>query len=439
MSKFKAKVNQLDTEKSRLEQLLSDNKNGGDAEGDLKLVQLKNIKLEKELGKYKENCPYRPVDGDEQQQMHQIQPPLAKPAVVKSSVASIKNFDQQVLVSEDLYKIQIRTNRTDSNTNKHDIEPTKAKTDVVVKNPSSGGGMKRPVPIMGVLNSVENFQIIPKPIAETNNNVLQQPVLIKTSTASTDAAKGKKTSESEANKIVAALAVAPTQSSSSSSTKKKVQSNNKIKLKLPQGVPPAPLQSVNEIEEQLDTNNYAKNNQPPKQERAGPNKSNQNPQNLFDNDTDEHENGAHEDVHEDNNLVDIDKNNQINSHHHFKDVHNANNNNNNAAEEDLNLYNGNDVAPKPQMRFVDLKGRVNNGNSFLNNNKNEKLLKEIEGDHGKEYPDELEDDLPMDGQAEDQGDGEFLISKSCGFYDHLFVVTVGEYDDPKAQGVAERN
>jgi hypothetical protein len=118
---------------------------------------------------------------------------------------------------------------------------------------------------------VENFQIIPRPVAAVVNSdenkkneamVLQQPIIPKTSTSSNDLAH-KKTSESGNNLHVPILA-APTvdkpadlksssSSTTSTTTKKSVV---KPKSKLPVGVVPIP-DLINDDANKNEDNNFA--------------------------------------------------------------------------------------------------------------------------------------------------------------------------------------
>lgn len=103
----------------------------------------------------------------------------------------------------------------------------------------------------------------------------------------------------------------------------------------------------------------------------------------------------------------------------------------NAAEEDTNLYDQKLFANQGQGQqhaggaadYNDVVHHHNGGKGGIG----EKLINEIVRDHGKEggdYPNEMEEDLHLDGQQEAEEEGD-----------------VGEYDDPTAlkQGHAERN
>lgn len=107
----------------------------------------------------------------------------------------------------------------------------------------------------------------------------------------------------------------------------------------------------------------------------------------------------------------------------------------NAAEEDTNLYDQKLFANQPGQLQHGGGGGAADYNDVVHHHGGggggkgigEKLINEIVRDHGKEggdYPNEMEEDLHLDGQQEAEEEGD-----------------VGEYDDPTAlkQGHAERN
>lgn len=70
-------------------------------------------------------------------------------------------------------------------------------------------------------------------------------------------------------------------------------------------------------------------------------------------------------------------------------------------------------------------------------NVKDKLKDEIANDHGKEeYP---EEDLHIEQQEDDLGDSSYLKKFILINYFCIKLFLVGEYDDPKNQGIAERN
>lgn len=318
------------------------------------------------------------------------------------------------------------------------------------------------IPNSGPLrNFAEQISIIPKPLPlvfedeskkqANNQNVLQQPQLLKTST-SISSAMNKKTSERNSNLQVPILAaptvVSPEGSKSSSSTTSTTASSNVLVKKpvskhrskaLPEGVVPFPenmedLMKADENNSENGINNRYQNaaaHQSPN--TNGADKRSRNDKDLnFMNANVELENGAQEV--DDFNLgggggAAAANNNQL-QQPNVKD--NGNGDNLNAAEEDTNLYEQKLFANQGQGQQQQHGGADYNevhhhGGGGAKGGIGEKLINEIARDHGKEgdnYPNEMEEDLHLDGQQEAEEEGD-----------------VGEYDDPTAlkQGHAERN
>lgn len=319
------------------------------------------------------------------------------------------------------------------------------------------------IPNSGPLrNFAEQISIIPKPLPlvyedeskkQNNQNVLQQPQLLKTST-SISSALNKKTSERNSNLQVPILAaptvVSPEGSKSSSSTTSTTTSSSglvkkpvsKLRSKVvPQGIVPFP-ENMDDLMK-ADENNSENVNNNRYQNAASHQAANTNNDKRSRNDKDlnfmngangDLENGAHEV--DDFNLNGggggggaAANNNQL-QQPNVKEADNLN-----AAEEDTNLYD--------QKLFANQPGQLQHGgggaadyNDVVHHHGGgggggkgigEKLINEIVRDHGKEggdYPNEMEEDLHLDGQQEAEEEGD-----------------VGEYDDPTAlkQGHAERN
>ncbi|XP_062717113.1 uncharacterized protein DDB_G0290685 isoform X2 [Aedes albopictus] len=323
------------------------------------------------------------------------------------------------------------------------------------------------IPDSGPLrNFAEQISMIPKPLplVSTNeeskkpvgqaSNVLQQPQLMKTST-SIPPSLNKKTSERNSNLQVPILA-APTvippggaKSSSSSTTSTTTPANGSVKKPasklrsktLPVGVVPFPENMEDLMKGEENNSENAVNNrylnvashQNANAANGGDKRARSDKDLNFNNaDLD---NGAHEVLNDnDFNLGGGANNNQL-QQPNLKD---QNQNGENAAEEDTNLYDQR-IFGNPHVQQQQQHGDYNelhhhlggeqqrNGVGAGKNGIGEKLINEIVRDHGKEgdnYPNEMEEDLHLDGlpEAEDEGDD-------------------GEYDDPNAlkQGHAERN
>lgn len=421
-----------------------------------------NEKMEKENSQYIELCkiplekmPHHVKASDVFEQL--------PPSIPNSG--PLRNFAEQISVSSDLYKIPVvlsnRTNNLGSlrggaalfAANGQELDGRG-----VIAKPFETNDRIKPKPAAvavdgGVINSVENFQMIPKPlplVATDENgkkpvaqasNVLQQPQLMKTST-SIPAGQNKKTSERNSNLQVPILAVptvisADSAKSSSSSTTSTTTPNSglvkkpvgKLRSKtLPVGIVPFPenmedLMKVEENNSENAINNRYLNVASHQSANTNGDKRPRSDKDLnFMNGNVELENGAHEVNDNDFNLGGGGANNNQLQQPNVKDT-NQNGENLNAAEEDTNLYEQRLMfanAHQQQQQLLQ-HGDYNELHHHLGESRNgagakngigEKLINEIVRDHGKEgdnYPNEMEEDLHLDGQqeAEDEGDGKY--------------------------------
>lgn len=333
---------------------------GTDEHQQLLQLKYKTYQLEQENKDLKQRLNL--ASSSEKRQVHQMHS-LAKTVD--------KSFGEQIPVSEDHYKIPIAI-RNKSNM-------VMAKSNVQSDN--------------GIINSVENFQIIPKPVAE--QNVLQQPMAMngRTTTTTTPTSVVKKEN----------LAMPASSKIPSSSTQK---TSAHIKP-LPKGFLPIPDIARNDAENEIHQDHLNDDKKSSLDETLGK------PQDLHD--VDEMENVAHE---INDNDFNIDDKNQRN---HMQDNNDQDRNMLNNAAEEMDVHKPLDKKSlnNDAMDLEIINRPANAGNVKLND--------EIQGDHGKEpdgYPDEIED-LRIEGQQEPDDLGD-----------------VGEYDDPKALqkgGAAERN
>ncbi|XP_055609077.1 uncharacterized protein LOC129756281 isoform X1 [Uranotaenia lowii] len=460
-------------------------------------------KMEKENSQYialckipSEKLPRHIEMGEVMESLPHVMP---SPAIQGPS----RNFAQQISVSEDLYKIPVvLRNRTSTNNNNNfnlvgaaNVPPVADQEEQgVLAQPFETNDIpkhrQQPIRIVpvdgGVINSVENFQIIPKPLPLVSSNddakkaasppasnVLQEPQLMKTST-SVSVAADKKTSERSNNMQVPIVAaptmIPPTGSKSSpamSSSSTTAANNNgqakkpgtKLRTKvLPVGIVPFPenMEELIRTEENNSENavnnrylNVAASHQVGTGNGADKQRSRSDKDINFMNPNADLDNGANEVNDNDFNLaVGGAGVGQLQQPNNLKDANNNRDNggpdNLNAAEEDTNLYDQKLFPQHPaahqqqhgdysellqqQRGGVDGKGLEGNvgggaGKAVIG----EKLINEIVRDHGKEgdaYPNGLEEDLHLDGQQEAEEEGD-----------------VSDYDDPAAlkQGHAERN
>lgn len=370
------KYENAEKEKEKLQSLINSKTNDVQSENSnvnehQQLLQLKykNYQLEQEIKELKKKLHI-----NENNENRQIAAPDIK--------AIDKSFQQQIPVSDNHYKIPINIrNKSKSNNIISNVVKETSSNNIVKKSSK------------GIINSVENFQIIPEPIVDTNkNNVLQQPATMSsrktTSTTPTSVFKNNKKDEN--------LAIPNNKVTSSGST-------TKSSRKLPKFVLPIP-------DLKNDENEIMK--EPVQEDKKQILDETLNkPQNDDINDI---ENGAQE-------INDNDFNIEEKNQRSYDNIDQDKNMVNNAAEEfDVHKPGGGDGKVKSigneEMDLEIINRPPNNGNT------KDKLKDEIANDHGKEeaYP---EEDLHLEQQDEDLGD-------------------IGEYDDPNAlknQGIAERN
>lgn len=330
--------------------------------------------MEKTLNLYNLNCIYRPLAENSQQIEH--------PTNQLNNIE--KNFNAQISVSEGLYKIPIKL-----------INNTKTTTNQMVKSEDHG-----------VINSVENFQIIAKPILETNdqkleqNNVLQEPPgnQLKSSTPSDK----RKTSEN--NNLIAGPIVMPTMTPKTKKTTSAVHKHGLLKTKskpIPMGVVPIPDQmndfvqnQENGSENKIESNRYMNHIDTNLDKINKFDGSNDRNDISFQN-VNEIENGAHE-INDNNDFNIVDEKNSHKDHlQEVLEDDKINVHNNNAAEEDTNL---DDTKMNDDLEIMQNK-KIKSPQKMENN---EKLMNEIAEDQGKvpQYPDDP--DLHMEEQVEEE-------------------------------------
>lgn len=389
-----------------------------------------------QIAQFEKNCAWRPEN--------QLNAP--QPYKRSSTAKTVEvNFNAQIPVSENLYKIPIKnvkqidakTNSMQNvNINNNDKLPSD-KNNAKFKNNYNGGGgdgsARNDVNTYrknsdNLIHSVENFQFI----QDSPLNKAASSTAKNNAAAVSPAASNRKTSEANDSKFNAPNAPMPEQLRVSSTTaaSKKQDENKAGKLKAPKPVPNGvvPIQDetlIKSLENAADPNdkdaneanennryanvvdeagkNDAKNLNEVSAVGAAPPENVKEKlgdlQNVNDND-----NAAHE-VNDNNDFVVVDRNHKD----HFNDQTINKNVINNAAEEDMNLYESRFNLVKPnvlenhQDRQDEDDLQVINKEDGKLGNKDNKLLNEIDGDQGKvAYPDEhLEEQL-------EEEDGKFL-------------------------------
>lgn len=341
------------------------------------LIQLKykNYELEQEIKELKKKLHINNEHNNEEHR--QVPAPEINKVIDKS-------FQEQIPVSDDHYKIPINIR------NKSKINKSSNEKIVMVKDLTTATNNINKKSSKGIINSVENFQIIPEPIVDSKN-VLQQPALMSQGKSTTTTP----TSVFMHNKKDENLAIPKKATSSAAKTTKSLKKLPKFVLPIPdlkdEDAEIAKEQPVKEDKKQILDETLNK------------------PQN---DDINEIENGAHE-------INDNDFNIEEKNQRNFDNIDPDKNMVNNAAEEfDVHkpAENNNKKALGNEEMDLEIINRPVNGGNIK-----DKLKDEIANDHGKEeaYP----EDLHLEQQDEDLGD-------------------IGEYDDPNAlknQGIAERN
>lgn len=340
-------------------------------------LKYKNYQLEQEIKDLKKKLH---INNNENNEEHRQVP---APEINNNNKAIDKSFQEQIPVSDDHYKIPINIRN-------------KSKKLVLVKETSSYSSIINNIKKSsnsndkGIINSVENFQIIPEQIDA--KNVLQQPALLngKSTTTTTTPTSILNNNDNNNKKLVI-----PNKLTSTTT----VSSTTKSSRKLPKFVLPIP-------DIKNDESDVAK--EPIKEDKKQILDETLNkPQNEDINDI---ENGAHE-------INDNDFNIEEKNQRNFDNIDPDKNMVNNAAEE----FDVHKPAEKKSLGNEEMDLEIINrpGNS---GNVKDKLKDEIANDHGKEEA-YAEEDLHLEQQDEDLGD-------------------IGEYDDPNAlknQGIAERN
>ena len=365
------------SEKEKLQGLLNSNQNANNVALDntdehQQLIQLKykNYQLEQEIKDLKKKLHIN-ENNEEHRQV---------PAPEINNKAIDKSFQEQIPVSDDHYKIPINIQSKSKNLVK---ETSSSSSSINIKKSSNNNNK-------GIINSVENFQIIPEPVVD-NKNVLQQPALLngKSTTTTTPTSILNKISNKKSDLVI------PNKLTSSSTA----TSTTKSSRKLPKFVLPIPDIKNDESE-------VAK--EPVKEDKKQILDETLNkPQNEDINDI---ENGAHE-------INDNDFNIEEKNQRNFDNIDPDKNMVNNAAEE----FDVHKPAEKKSLGNEEMDLEIINRPANGANVK-DKLKDEIANDHGKEEA-YAEEDLHLEQQDEDLGD-------------------IGEYDDPNAlknQGIAERN
>lgn len=337
-------------------------------------LKYKNYQLEQEIKDLKKKLH---INNNENNEEHRQVP---APEINNNNKAIDKSFQEQIPVSDDHYKIPINIR------NKSKKIVLVKETSSIINNikKSSNSNDK------GIINSVENFQIIPEQIDA--KNVLQQPALLngKSTTTTTTPTSILNNNDNNNKKLVI-----PNKLTSTTT----VSSTTKSSRKLPKFVLPIP-------DIKNDESDVAK--EPIKEDKKQILDETLNkPQNEDINDI---ENGAHE-------INDNDFNIEEKNQRNFDNIDPDKNMVNNAAEE----FDVHKPAEKKSLGNEEMDLEIINrpGNS---GNVKDKLKDEIANDHGKEEA-YAEEDLHLEQQDEDLGD-------------------IGEYDDPNAlknQGIAERN
>lgn len=333
--------------------------------------------MHKQLIDYEAHCAWRPTSTNSHK-------PLQSPST--SAKPSNINFNAQVAVSPNLYKIELENaNNNNNNVNNNnklangDGFSTNAIANINLNNKQTNDNV--------IINSVENFQLVPNAFIESSK--ANKP----TSSQSMDQ---RKTSESSNDKInIAPNAPKPEKASKLSSTtaanRKNVENAGSARhiKPVPNGV--VPIQSS--FDDKLDKNDAANENNRYANiidDAAGERK-----------DSDEAVDSLKEKIGDlqnvkdkDNVAKEVNDNNdfimdELNHKNHLNDAALLKNNNNNHikndAGEDMNLYDNkvNLLKPKKPHRLGLNENVGDDDFEVVHHDKNGKLKNEIDGDQGK--------------------------------------------------------
>lgn len=368
-------------------------------------------KLKRQIAEFKEHTAWRPTDDQ-----------LEHPQDAQTSRSSHKNvdinFSAQIPVSENLYEIPIKiVNQTNNSTNSmqtvshkrhgNALANDKPVIGSIVQSVGQNGGGKVKARSLGVINSVENFQLMQKPLAEPLSGDA-----FKSSTAKI--ASPKTSQASDATKFNAPIAPAPDQlkvSSTTAANRKAEENFGKPKAKqVPSGVVPIQANLEDIINQSLDNSqhaangneNVARNNRYVNvvDEVGGVAADATNPK-LDKKKTAIHpanndDNVAHE-VNDNNDFIMYDRSHKDHMQAALGDANiNAINN---AAEEDMNLYDNKFNLAKPNENGDELEAAQKADGIKVAQDDSNKLLNEIDGDQGRVA---YEDDAHLEEQQEEE-------------------------------------
>lgn len=333
-------------EKDKLQKLLNNNgvasENEDDEHKQLLHLKYKNYQLEQDIKDLKQKLHINNNNVNVNDEHRQAS---------KESHIIDKSFQEQIPVSDDHYKIPIN------------IVNIRNKSNMVKEVSLNTGGDK------SIINSVENFQILPQPIVE-NQNVLQIPVLngkSTTTTTTTPTSIINRENLAEPNKKGSAL-------------------TTKSSKKLPKFVLPIPDLKNDEAVHEPSKENINKDDESKKQLELDDSLNNK----QQNEEINENENGAHEI--NDNNDFNIEEKNPRN---HFDTLDQDRNMINNAAEE-FDAHNK--PIEKKALGNEEMDLEIIRPQNMIK----DKLKDEIKNDHGKE--DYQEEDLHIEQQEDDLGD-----------------------------------
>lgn len=357
-------------------------------EQEVKKLKYKNYRLEKQIDSYNEHCTWRPDDAIDSFDLQKQQDLLARQHVKTVD----KNFNAQIPVSDNLYRIPITI-----------VNHTASSNRMLNTGGVGGGGGNKRRENAGIINSVENFQIFPKPIVETaNKDVVDEPPKNDDERKSSTAANAPKSSASNNGEMKMPNAPVPTatpgnklKTSSTTETSKRLPPKTKSKP-IPEGVVAVPEMVNFMLNKNDDANEKESQNDRYSNvlDEIGPKKSSDKAVNeVVVNDADT---GAHEVLDNNDFMVDGDRNHKDHLQAVLED---KTLNMNNAAEDDTNNAYDKGLSLGKGNGDVDLTNVHKDGNLMQNN----KLLNELDADQGKvaEYRD---DDIHLE-QAEEEGDG----------------------------------
>lgn len=222
---------------------------GTKLEANAEVLSIKNQQLTEELNEMRNHCAFRVEKGSGSS----VSPPSPSWSGKGGAHEVQRSFDEQVLVSENTYQIPIHLQSPAGAPNNinlflqtsnrtmdlhRDGIPSFSPSSTARNNADAAPLFAKPQ-LTGIINSVENFQILPKPLLGDNENVLKEPMKESSSTKGSTATLNKLDGDKALEHALPIAPMMPEQSSSVAS-KAAAKGGSTKSRKVPDGVVPIP-------------------------------------------------------------------------------------------------------------------------------------------------------------------------------------------------------